>query len=160
MWWTDDAQALKNSVCRAISGGPVYVSDKLGRSRGEILSPLCFSDGKLLRADGQATPTNDCLLTDPRTADTPFKIFNRVNGCGVLAAFNLHEENKPQTGEISAADAGMRAGRYLVCEQLTGENFVLERGERFTQVVVEKPVEQLLQKHLKIRKICIRSQWL
>lgn len=132
MWWTDDAQALKNSVCRAISGGPVYVSDKLGRSRGEILSPLCFSDGKLLRATGQATPTNDCLLTDPRTADTPFKIFNRVNGCGVLAAFNLHEENKPQTGEISAADAGMRAGRYLVCEQLTGENFVLERGERFT----------------------------
>ncbi len=132
MWWTDDEQAVKNSVCRAISGGPVYVSDRLGRSRGEILAPLCFSDGRLLRAEGQAIPTKDCLLTDPRTADTPFMIFNRVNGCGVLAVFNLHAENKPQAGEISAADAGMRAGRYLVCEQLTGENFVLERGDRFS----------------------------
>ena len=132
MWWTDDEQAVKNSVCRAVSGGPVYISDPLGRSRGEILAPLCFADGKLLRADRQATPTGDCLLSDPRNAGTPFKIFNRVNGCGVLAAFNLHAENKPQTGEICAADAGMRAGRYLVCEQLTGENFVLERGESFT----------------------------
>lgn len=132
MWWTDDDQAVKNSVCRAISGGPVYISDKPGRSRGEILAPLCFSDGKLLRAEGQATPTVDCLLCDPREAETPFKIFNRVRGCGVLAAFNLHAQNKPQSGKISAADAGMRAGRYLVCEQLTGENFVLERGESFS----------------------------
>lgn len=131
MWWTDDEQAVKNSVCRAVSGGPVYISDKLGRSRREILAPLCFSDGKLLRAAGQATPTKDCLLTDPRTADTPFKIFNRVGGCGVLAVFNLHAENKPQTGKICAADAGMRAGRYLVCEQLSGENFILERSEGF-----------------------------
>lgn len=131
MWWTDDAQAVKNSVCRAISGGPVYVSDKIGRSRKEILDPLCFSDGKLLRADGQATPARECLLCDPRTSQKPFRIFNRVGGCGVLAVFNLHAENAPQSGCISPADAEMHAGRYLVVEQMTGENFILERGGTF-----------------------------
>ena len=43
MWWTDDGQAGKNSLCRAISGGPIYVSDKLGRTNPEILKPLCLS---------------------------------------------------------------------------------------------------------------------
>lgn len=132
MWWTDDAQAVKNSVCRAVSGGPVYVSDRIGRSRKEILDPLCFSDGKLLRADGQATPARGCLLCDPRTSEEPFRIFNRVGGCGVLAVFNLHAENAPQFGVIAPTDAGMHIGRYLVTEQMTGENFILERGENFS----------------------------
>ena len=35
MWWSDDGQATKNAVLRAMSGGPVYMSDKLGRSVGE-----------------------------------------------------------------------------------------------------------------------------
>jgi len=44
MWWTDDSQAVKNSVLRAISGGPVYVSDKLDRSREDVLKPLALSN--------------------------------------------------------------------------------------------------------------------
>ena len=40
MWWTDDGQAVKNSILRAISGGPIYVSDTLHRSRAEILNHL------------------------------------------------------------------------------------------------------------------------
>ena len=51
MWWTDDGQAKKNSLMRAISGGPIYVSDKIGRSNGEILKPLALSDGRILRCD-------------------------------------------------------------------------------------------------------------
>ncbi|MEI3319154.1 MAG: Sip1-related alpha-galactosidase [Eubacterium sp.] len=46
MWWSDDEQAKKNSVLRAISGEPIYVSDKIGRSRPEIFEPLCYSDGR------------------------------------------------------------------------------------------------------------------
>lgn len=57
MWWTDDGQAAKNSILRAISGGPVYVSDTYDRSRAEILKPLCLEDGRILRCDKPAVPT-------------------------------------------------------------------------------------------------------
>ena len=36
MWWTDDEQAVKNSLCRAISGGSIYVSDKIFKIRNRI----------------------------------------------------------------------------------------------------------------------------
>ncbi|MBE6702650.1 MAG: hypothetical protein E7585_04465 [Ruminococcaceae bacterium] len=129
MWWTDDEQALKNSVCRAVSGGPIYVSDKIGRSRPEALKPLCFADGRILRADGQATPIARCLLENPTVSHAPLFIFNKANGCGVVAAFNIHAENQAQEGWLSPADLKLPAGRYLVREQLRGETRVLEKGE-------------------------------
>ena len=129
MWWTDDAQAEKNAICRAISGGPVYVSDRIGRSRPEILKPLVFSDGRILRADGQAVPTADCLLSDPRTSSAPLKIFNRAGNCGAVAVFNISSDGRRQTGTLSPSDAGLPGGRYLVLEQLSGDSFLLEKGE-------------------------------
>ena len=132
MWWTDDAQALKNSVCRAISGGPIYVSDKIGRSRPEVLQPLCFADGRLLRTDTQATPIDRCLLEDPTKSDAPLFIFGRANGCGVVGAFNIHAEGKAQRGRLAPADLGLPAGRYLVREQLSGTTCILEKDEALT----------------------------
>lgn len=129
MWWTDDEQAGKNVLCHAVSGGPIYVSDKIGRSRAEVLKPLCFDDGRILRADHQAAPVEKCLLQDPTASSAPLFVFNQASGCGVVAAFNIHAENSPQTGTISATELGLAAGRYLVREQLSGACCVLERGE-------------------------------
>ena len=130
MWWTDDEQAGKNVLCHAISGGPIYISDKIGRSRPEVLQPLCFADGRILRADEQGVPMAKCLLQDPTLSDEPLLIFNKANGCGVVAAFNIHAENKPQSGEIRIEDLKLPAGRrYLVREQLSGVCRVLEIGE-------------------------------
>ena len=129
MWWTDDEQALKNSVCHAVSGGPIYISDKMERSRAEVLTPLCFADGRILRADTLATPIAKCLLNDPTASEHPFCIHSMANGCGMLAAFNIHAENKPQNGSVFATDLGLPAGSYLVREQLSGEIVTLGRGE-------------------------------
>ena len=106
MWWTDDGQAEKNSLCRAISGGPVYVSDKLGRTNPEILRPVCLPDGRLLRPDESATPTADCLTSDPRTSKKLFKLRNKAREFGILAAFDLDEQEQPVSGSIGAADVG------------------------------------------------------
>ena len=89
MWWTDDGQALRNSVLRAISGGPVYVSDQLDRSNRQVLMPLVTSDGRILRCDRPAMPTADCLTVDPTSSGKIFKLQNMCNGSGILAAFNL-----------------------------------------------------------------------
>ncbi|MBR2353667.1 MAG: hypothetical protein IKA76_04100 [Clostridia bacterium] len=128
MWWTDDEQALKNSVCRAISGGPIYVSDKLGRTRAEVLLPLCFSDGRLLRCEDSAVPTEDCLVGDPTASGKIFKIFNRVGKTRILAAFDIDAEGRSVSGSISPSDVGLNRD-CVVYEYFSGAAFVLGADE-------------------------------
>ncbi len=54
---------------RAISGGPVYVSDAPGRHDFDLLRKLVCSDGTVLRCDGPAVPTLDSLCIDPTVDD-------------------------------------------------------------------------------------------
>ncbi len=138
MWWTDDGQAEKNSLCRAISGGPIYVSDKLGRTNPEILKPLCLSDGRILRPDESATPTADCLTTDPRTSGKPFKVRNRAGNAGLLAAFNLDREERPVHGSIGAADVGFSPDtRVVVYDWFAKTCRLLEAGERMEMILTD-----------------------
>ncbi|CAD6340087.1 unnamed protein product [Miscanthus lutarioriparius] len=50
---------------RAISGGPVYVSDAPGKHDFELLKKIVLPDGSVLRARLPGRPTKDCLFTDP-----------------------------------------------------------------------------------------------
>ncbi|MBQ8551444.1 MAG: hypothetical protein IJ428_01375 [Clostridia bacterium] len=129
MWWTDDAQAGKNSVLRAISGGPIYVSDKIGRSRPEHLAPLCYSDGRILRCENPALPTIDCLIANPDISGKPMKVFNTYKQGGVVAAYNLNSEEKPVKGTVSAADIGAKYDEYVIYEHFTGEVALLHGDE-------------------------------
>lgn len=129
MWWTDDGQAVKNSVCRAISGGPVYVSDKIGRTNADILKPLCLEDGRIIRPDESATPTADCLIKDPTSTDRIFKIRNRIGKCGVCAVFNINAENKPVCGTLTPTETGVEDGDYVYYEYFTKETGVISSGE-------------------------------
>lgn len=130
MWWTDDGQAEKNSVLRAVSGGPVYVSDELGRSRLEVLKPLTLNDGKILRCDRPAVPTKDCLTEDPVASGKIFKLKNMSNGCGIIAAFNLNKENKPVSGTVSPNDLeDLEGGEFGFYEYFSKELIIIKNGE-------------------------------
>ena len=132
MWWTDDGQALKNSILRAVSGGPIYVSDKVGRSRRELLEPLALSDGKILRCDRCAVPTNDCATTDPRINGCIFKIQNIASGSGIIAAFNLDSEEKTVKGSISPSDVYDIVGdEFAVYEHFSRELKIMKHSEKF-----------------------------
>ncbi len=131
MWWTDDAQAVKNSVLRAISGGPIYISDTLHRSRKEILDPLVFSDGKILRCDRPAMPTTDCLTDDPLRSGNIFKVQNVCGNSGVIAAFNLDEKNKSVSGTISPSDIdGLVGDSFVIYDHFTQEYTILGKEEK------------------------------
>ena len=115
MWWTDDKQAMKNSIVRSVSGGPIYVSDQLDRSRADILSPIALKNGRILRCDAPATPTADCLCIDPTSSGAPMKIQNLCNGSGVLAVFNLDNENKQVRGIFRPSDiVGLSGEKFAV----------------------------------------------
>ena len=133
MWWTDDGQAEKNSILRAISGGPIYVSDTLDRSRAEVLKPLILEDGRILRCDNPAMPTKDCLTQNPVNSGNVFKLQNTCNGCGVVAAFNLDDEEKKVTGTISPKDVeGLQGEEFAVYEHFSKEMRIMRPDESFS----------------------------
>lgn len=104
MWWSDDGQAVKNAVLRAMSGGPIYLSDELGRSKKDVIMPLIYSDGKIIRLPNPAKPTVDCLFENPHTSGKIFKIFNTFEDRVVLAIFNLDENENEVKGTVSVKD--------------------------------------------------------
>lgn len=131
MWWTDDAQSGKNSLCRAISGGPIYISDKIGRTKPEPLQPLIFADGRILRCDNSAMPAKDCLIVDPTTSGKVFKLQNRIGNAGVLAVFNMDAENRQVSGTICQEDTGITED--CICyEHFSGQCALLKAGEKLS----------------------------
>lgn len=130
MWWTDDEQARKNSLCRAVSGGPIYVSDKIGRTRPEILRPLALADGRILRCEESATPTADCLMEDPTQSGKIFKIRNRKGTATLAAVFNIDAENRAVSGTLSAVETGQDADTDCIWyEYFTGACGLLGSGK-------------------------------
>lgn len=135
MWWTDDGQALKNAVLHSVSGGPVYISDKLGRSKTGVVEPLVFCDGRILRCDRPAMPTVDCLTVDPLNSGAPFKLWTVANGCGVLCVMNLDAESKAVHGTVLPDDVfGDMAEEYLLYEFFSGK---VQMIDRHTEIVLD-----------------------
>lgn len=129
MWWTDDNQAGKNSLLRAVSGGPIYVSDTMDRSKKEVLDPLVFGDGKILRCDRPGIPTADCLFENPTKGHKIFKVQNICGDCGVIAVYNLTDGKA--SGTVSASDVnGLCDDGCIIYEHFSGEYTVLDKGEK------------------------------
>ncbi|KRH54342.1 hypothetical protein GLYMA_06G179200v4 [Glycine max] len=78
-----------HAASRAISGGPVYVSDCVGKHNFKLLKSLALPDGTILRCQHYALPTRDCLFEDPlHDGKTMLKIWNLNKYTGVLGLFN------------------------------------------------------------------------
>lgn len=120
MWWTDDSQAVKNSILRVISGGPIYISDKIGRSRKEILMPMVLSDGKILRCDYPAVPMKDSLLINPVESSKPFLLWNRCGSSAIIAAYHLNKRNEKLEGRFSVSELpGFDGSAFAVYEHFS-----------------------------------------
>lgn len=103
MWWSQHHSAKRSAVLRAISGGPIYVSDKVGETDAAMIRPLIEADGRLLMCDDAAMPTRDCLFRCP-TDGGAVKLFNRAGDAGVVAVFNITMDKQPVTAEIRLTD--------------------------------------------------------
>ncbi len=130
MWWTDDEQALKNCVLHAVSGGPVYISDKIGRSRPDVLYPLCLDDGRILRCDRPGMPAADCLTNNPADQGRALVIQNVCRGTGVMALFNLSVDNYCVSSKISPCQIdGLSGEKFLFFEFFSKDYFILGYNE-------------------------------
>ena len=100
---------------RAVSGGPVYVSDKPDAHNFAVLRQLVLSDGTILRADRVGRPTRDCLFADVTREPVLLKVFNYNRDCAVIGVFNANYHAEPAAraslvGMVAPADAPDLAG--------------------------------------------------
>ena len=80
-----------HACARAVSGGPVYVSDKPSEHDNDIINHLAFPDGSVPRCLRNARPPSRSLFLDPqRHSNTPLLLQN-INPSGglVIAAYNI-----------------------------------------------------------------------
>lgn len=99
MFWTMHEDCVRHGLLRAISGGPVYTSDKAGATNPDVLKPLIYGDGRILMMDRSAKPTEDCVFSDP-TADGVLKLHNVASWGGGrkgggIAVYNLTGRQQP-----------------------------------------------------------------
>ncbi len=104
---------------RAVSGAPVYVSDKIDGHDFAVLRKLVLPDGSVLRGLQPGLPTRDCLFHDPTREDVLLKIFNLNPGSGVIGAFNARYEPETRpgwllSGSVRASDVYGLAGNEFI----------------------------------------------
>jgi raffinose synthase len=145
MYWTDNHDDRQNMVLRAVSGGPVYFSDKLGATKAEHIWPLVYRDGKIIRCDQPAQPTEDCLTVDPRTTPIPLKLWNRLGEHGVIAAFHIHEGDGVVEGSFGPSDiAGLEGATFWVYDHFKQQLFRMNAEERMPLRLQETDAEMYM----------------
>lgn len=90
MFTSTHKDAGMHAAARAVSGGPLYVSDRPGAHDPELLRKLVLPDGTQLRCSGAGRPTRDALFADPNTdGRSALKVWNVNAKTGVIAVFNV-----------------------------------------------------------------------
>jgi hypothetical protein len=64
-----DRHAELEALLAALSGGPVGIGDRIGRTDRDIVMRTCDSDGRLRRVDGALAAIDDCLFGGPARGD-------------------------------------------------------------------------------------------
>lgn len=90
MFHSQHPAAVLHATARAISGGPVYVSDRPGCHDFELLKRLVLPDGSVLRCHLPGRPTADTLFCDVTNDETTaLKLWNVNAVTGVVGVFNI-----------------------------------------------------------------------
>lgn len=114
------AGAAFQAAARALSGGPIYLSDPPGRHDPALVKRLTISGGRVLRFPEPGQPTRDCLLTDCGREMRLLKIFNRQGALAVLGLFHCRWSENPAdriaiTDHFAPADVpGLGGAKFVV----------------------------------------------
>ncbi|MDB4865709.1 MAG: hypothetical protein JWR03_42 [Cohnella sp.] len=133
MFWTINPDSLQNGVLRALSGGPIYISDPVGRTDPDQIWPLIFRDGLIVRGDQPGMPTADCLMINPTEDKVPLKLWNSAKGAGLIGAFHINKDTAPILGSVRPSDVPYLQGdRFVVYDYFRKSAFRLTKDEAHT----------------------------
>lgn len=95
------------SVTKALSGGPIYLSDDPADFNSDVILPLCYQDGLLIRPEAPGVPLPNSLFNDAlyESEDVYKTISPLKNKACAIAAYNLSvTAGKPLKGTITEDD--------------------------------------------------------
>lgn len=106
MFHSDDPVAGEiMAVSKALSGGPVYLSDNPRKFAIERIRPLCFRDGELLRPLAPAVSLPESIFVDPFSEARPYRVIAPLaNRSAAIVVYNLTDPEKAVTGFVSPSD--------------------------------------------------------
>ncbi|TKG90681.1 hypothetical protein EYV94_22715 [Puteibacter caeruleilacunae] len=92
------------AVSKAISGGPVFLSDDPSEFLKENINPLCYNDGELLRPLAPAAPLPNDLFKS-FNSDQLFRVIAPLNNkSAAIVLYNFGENDSRLTGSITKED--------------------------------------------------------
>ncbi len=97
MFQSHDRHAEFQAHARAVSGSPIYLSDKADAPHDfGLIAKLSTCDGRALRLPQPSSVSADCLFVDCLSAPTLLKVTNTIHDYGILGVFHC---GLPQRGE-------------------------------------------------------------
>ncbi|KAL4457908.1 hypothetical protein ABPG75_012773 [Micractinium tetrahymenae] len=154
MFHSDHGSSHLHAAARAVSGGLVYVSDRVGEHDFSLLRRLVLPDGSVLRCRQPGRPTADCLFVDvSRDCQSVLKIWNLNSVTGLVGLFNVqgstwavrrrnyhtHDQHPPTlAAEVHPRDVPYlpAAERYAVWSDKLTELRILEGRDDFWRLSV------------------------
>jgi len=102
------------AVSKAMSAGPVYLSDHPDDFIPEHIVPLCYQDGKIIRPLAPALPLPGSVFSNPYKKEVPYQVIAPMpDGAATIVSYNLYESEKPVT-----IDATVTKGDYQYASAL------------------------------------------
>lgn len=129
MWWSGISAPVQSGVLRAISGGPVYVSDKQDISSLENILPVVGESGDICRMDDAALPTDDCIYKDCEKEKKLLTVYNKKADAVALAAFNVCKEDLTEEFSLNSIPVIDTLKDYVLYEYFTRETKVVKAGK-------------------------------
>lgn len=131
VWPDHDMFHSSDTICgslmarsKAISGGPVYLSDSPKEFVSENIFPLIDNNGKIFRPAAPAIPTPESILTNPLQDGKAYRVFAPTGDEAVsIICYNLNTSSKYR--EVTA---GIAKEDYLLRETLTGKPDMTSSG--------------------------------
>ena len=141
MFHSKHPAALAHAAARAISGGPVYISDKPGEHDANLVRRLLISGSRVLRNDSPALPAASCLFDDPLNEPKPLKLINRHGDCGVIGLFHCQWTGEKTEAAVNQAGTlrgqwssddvpSLEGDRFACWSPITRKLTVLHAGQR------------------------------
>ncbi len=134
MFQTSATAAEYHAAARAISGGPIYISDIPKDADEGIIKSIAFGDGRLPKCKGYAQPTEDTLYGESKL----IKVFNETSIGAVLGVFNPSHD-RVGYGVVRVEDMPFfdKSKNHLMMNHKTKAFKVLEGGSYCEEVICD-----------------------
>ena len=112
MFQSHNPDGAYHAIARAVNNGPIYLTDIPELTKKDVITPLSYSDGKLIRPQSALMLTEDCLFQHQKPM--PIKAFSNNKSSSILTVWNMSDCDKV-TGRFSPSDIdGLQGEKFVV----------------------------------------------